>query len=563
MILLQTSRFVEKKGVDLSIRAFADVRRRLPRAELWLVGDGPLRAELESLAVDLDVSDAVRFMGALSHARYRELLVDVDLCLQPSRTTSDGDTEGGAPTLLEMQASGIPVVSTRHADIPSVVPFDDALAAEEDVAGIAAAIVRLAEEADTAWLRRAEVGRRYVENEHDARKISQLVERHYDEALQQPAFRSARLDSVEAVDDRKNITQKLPRLRATANRRRGHRRGGRLASLGLDWHGPQGAPLRAATRGLSPRSSRPMRLSCTAALMLGMKVLGIQPGDEVIVPSMTFVASANAVVHAGGIPVLVDSEPGTCLIDLDAVEAAITDQTRAIMPVHFAGRPVDMDRLNALRDRHGLLVIEDAAHAIGTEWRGTRIGGHGNLAAYSFYVTKNLTTGEGGALSTTDQNIAEEVERLALHGLSLGAWQRFSDSGFKHYEVDEPGFKFNMMDLQAALGLHQLPRLDRWIEERARLWHRYDELLADLPLETPPLPAADSVHSRHLYYVLVSPDAPISRDTLVERLVEHRIGTGVHYRAVHLHRYYRERFDIDPASLPVSTDISNRTLSAP
>ena len=169
--------------------------------------------------------------------------------------------------------------------------------------------------------------------------------------------------------------------------------------------------------------------SCTAALMLALKTLGIGPGDEVIVPSMTFIASANAVEHVGATPVFVDSEPGTGLLDLGAAEAAITPRTRAIMPVHLAGRAVDMDALDAIRDRHGLLVVEDAAHAIGAEWKGIRIGGHGNLTAYSFYVTKNITTIEGGALATTDSEIAARVERLALHGLSLGAWQRFSDAG--------------------------------------------------------------------------------------------------------------------------------------
>jgi dTDP-4-amino-4,6-dideoxygalactose transaminase len=303
--------------------------------------------------------------------------------------------------------------------------------------------------------------------------------------------------------------------------------------------------------------------SCTAALILGMRAMGVGPGDEVILPSMTFVASANAVVHAGATPVLVDSEPGTGLIDLDAAEAAITPRTKALMPVHFAGRPVDMDRVNAIRDKHGLLVIEDAAHAIGTAWRGTKIGGHGNLTAYSFYVTKNITTGEGGALATEDPNVAAEVERLALHGLSLGAWQRFSDSGFKHYEVDEPGFKFNMMDIQAALGIHQLPRLDAWIDQRSDVWERYDELLAGLPVETPAPPEGDMRHARHLYQVLVTQDAGVSRDEVLGRMTAHGVGTGVHYRGVHLHPYYRDRYRIDAAELPVATDISDRTLSLP
>lgn len=303
--------------------------------------------------------------------------------------------------------------------------------------------------------------------------------------------------------------------------------------------------------------------SCTAALVLGMKALGVGPGDEVIVPSMTFVASANAVEHTGATPVLVDCEPLTGLLDLDAAEAAITERTRAIMPVHMAGRPLDMERMCGLRDRHGLLVVEDAAHALGAEWAGTRIGSHGNLTAYSFYVTKNLTTIEGGALATDDIEVAQEVERLALHGLSLGAWQRFSDAGFKHYEVVEPGFKFNMTDVQAALGLHQLPRLDGWIEDRERIWARYDELLQGLPLELPPPADPGSRHARHLYQVLVEPHATLTRDELLDHLHRERIGTGVHYRGVHLHPYYRDRYGIEPSSLPVASDISERTLSLP
>ncbi|MDQ6806310.1 MAG: DegT/DnrJ/EryC1/StrS aminotransferase family protein [Actinomycetota bacterium] len=303
--------------------------------------------------------------------------------------------------------------------------------------------------------------------------------------------------------------------------------------------------------------------SCTAALMLALRVLGIGPGDEVLVPTMTFVASANAVEHVGATPVLIDAEPGTGLIDLDAAQEAIGPATRAIMPVHLAGRPIDLDRLNALRDRHGIAVIEDAAHAIGAEWRGRRIGAYGNVTAYSFYVTKNMTTVEGGALATEDPEIAARVERLALHGLSLGAWARFSDQGFRHYEVVEPGFKYNMTDVQAALGLHQLPRLDAWIDRRAELWERYDAQLGDLPLATPSAPPEGTRHARHLYQVLLDPDAGLTRDELLDGLSGRLIGSGVHYRGVHLHPYYRDRYDLSPDRFPVATGISERTLSLP
>ncbi len=303
--------------------------------------------------------------------------------------------------------------------------------------------------------------------------------------------------------------------------------------------------------------------SCTGALILAMRVLGIGPGDEVIVPTMTFVASANAVEHAGATPILVDCRPGTGLIDLDGAEAAITPRTKAIMPVHLGGRPVDEDRLAALCEEHGIVAVEDAAHALGAEWRGRRIGAHGNLTAFSFYVTKNITTIEGGALATDDPGVAERVERLGLHGLSAGAWQRYSDPGFRHYEAVEPGFKFNMTDVQAAIGLHQLPRLDAWIERRRELGRRYDRLLSNLPLETPPPEDPESRHAWHLYSVLVRPDAELDRDGVLDALAERGIGAGVHYRAVHLHPYYRQRYGIDPATLPVATDMSARTLSLP
>jgi dTDP-4-amino-4,6-dideoxygalactose transaminase len=208
-------------------------------------------------------------------------------------------------------------------------------------------------------------------------------------------------------------------------------------------------------------------------------------------------------------------------------------------------------------------VIEDAAHAIGARWQGRLIGGFGNLTAYSFYVTKNITTIEGGALVTDDLALAEAVERLALHGLSLGAWQRFSDHGFRHYEVSQPGFKYNMTDVQAALGLHQLPRLEGWIEARATLWRKYDELLEGLPLLTPAPTEPESTHARHLYQILLEPEAPLSRDELLDELVRLGIGTGVHYRGVHLHPYYRDKYNLVPEQFPAATAISERTLSLP
>jgi len=303
--------------------------------------------------------------------------------------------------------------------------------------------------------------------------------------------------------------------------------------------------------------------SCTAALWLALRTLGIGPGDEVLVPAMTFAASANVVEHVGARPVLVDSEPDTGLMDLDAAEAAIGPRTAAIMPVHLAGRPIDLDRVAAIRERHGIAVVEDAAHALGAQWRGRRIGGHGNLTAFSFYVTKNLTTIEGGALATDSAQTAERVERLALHGLSAGAWERYTDRGFRHYEVVEPGFKFNMTDVQAALGLHQLPFLDAWIARRSEQFDRYDAALAGLPLAIPPPERPGTVHARHLYSLLLDETARLSRDHLLDALATRRIGAGVHYRGVHLHPYYRDRYGLRPEHFPRASDISARTFSVP
>jgi dTDP-4-amino-4,6-dideoxygalactose transaminase len=303
--------------------------------------------------------------------------------------------------------------------------------------------------------------------------------------------------------------------------------------------------------------------SCSAALLLVLKASGIGPGDEVLVPTMTFVATANAVELAGATPVLVDCEPGTGLIDLELAEAAITERTRALIVVHLAGAPLDMDRVNALRDRHSVLVLEDAAHALGARWAQRPVGAHGNPTAFSFYATKNITTAEGGAIATGDDALVERIERLSLHGLSSGAWSRFSDEGFKHYEVEEPGYKANMTDLHAALGIHQLPRLDEWVDGRAEVWGRYDDLLDGLPLRLPSAAAPPARHARHLYRVELEPGAPLARDQLLHALDERGVGTGVHYRAVHLQPYYRRTYGLQAAQFPVASAMSERTLSLP
>ncbi len=304
--------------------------------------------------------------------------------------------------------------------------------------------------------------------------------------------------------------------------------------------------------------------SCTAGLHLAMIALGVKPGDEVIVPSMTFVATANSVIHVGATPVLVDCEPGTMLIDIKAVERAITDKTRVIVPVHFAGRPADMTALLALARPRGIKVLEDAAHAIETIHQGQKVGRIADCTAFSFYVTKNVITGEGGMVTTEDEELASWIKVAGLHGMSKDAWKRYSDEGYRHYEVVYPGFKYNMMDLQASLGLHQLARVEENWETRRLLWQRYLDELKDLPLDLPPPVRAGDRHAYHLFIVEVQTEKlNRTRDQVMMALHRENIGTGIHYRAVHVHPYYRERFGLTGADLPVSDRISERTLSLP
>lgn len=304
--------------------------------------------------------------------------------------------------------------------------------------------------------------------------------------------------------------------------------------------------------------------SCTAGMHLSLLVAGIGPGDEVITTPMTFVSTVNAIIHCGATPVLVDCERETGLIDTERIEEAITSRTRAIMPVHLYGRPCNMDAIMGLAERHNLLVIEDAAHAIETDYRGRKVGNIGHLTCFSFYVTKNVVTGEGGMVTTNNAAFAERIKIYALHGMTKDAWKRYSDEGYKHYQVIFPGYKYNMMDLQAAIGLHQLSRVERWLRRRNEIWQHYNESFADLPLGLPAPDEPDTVHARHLYTLLIDRErCGLNRDEFMERLYERNIGTGVHFIGVHLHPYYRDRFGFQPEDLPNATWISERTVSLP
>ncbi len=304
--------------------------------------------------------------------------------------------------------------------------------------------------------------------------------------------------------------------------------------------------------------------SCTAALHLSMLVAGLGEGDEVITTPMTFAATANAILHTGATPVLVDCDRGTQLIDPQRVADAVTSRTRAILPVHLAGRICDLDAIHEIARRRDLVVIEDAAHALEGAWRGRKVGNVSQLTCFSFYVTKNLTTGEGGMVTTNDPDLAAKIKMYGLHGLSRDAWKRFSDEGYRHYQVHFPGFKYNMMDVQAAIGIHQLPRVEQWLARRTQIWALYDEAFAGLPVERPAPAEPDTVHARHLYTLMVDARrCGISRDELMAALHQRGIGTGVHYVGVHLHPYYRERFGYRPEDFPNATWISERTVSLP
>lgn len=305
--------------------------------------------------------------------------------------------------------------------------------------------------------------------------------------------------------------------------------------------------------------------SATAGLHLALAALELQPGDEVITSPMTFAATLNTIVLTGGTPVLVDVELDTYNMDATLLAKAITKRTRAIMPVHFAGLPVDLDPLYALAQQHGLRVIEDAAHAIGTEYKGQRIGAFGDIQVFSFHPNKNMTTGEGGCVVTRDDKLAEQVALLRFHGMDREAWNRFGKTGSPHYEIITPGYKYNMMDIQAALGLHQLPALEGFIQRRTELAQRYQKLLAGWPQwSLPRAPKYAHRHAWHLYAPLINPAvAGMDRDAFMEGMKARNIGTGLHYRAVHLYPYYRERFGFKLGDFPQAESISDRIVSLP
>lgn len=303
--------------------------------------------------------------------------------------------------------------------------------------------------------------------------------------------------------------------------------------------------------------------SCTAALHVALATAGIGPGDEVITTPMTFAASVNVIEHVGARPVLVDVEPDTLNLDPAQVERAITPRTRAIIAVHYAGHPADLDPLRELARIHDLLLLEDAAHAVPAKYKGEWIGSGPNPVAFSFYATKNLTTAEGGML-TGSAAFLEEARVIALHGMSRGAWNRYDKGGSWFYEILAPGFKYNMTDLQAAIGLVQLRRLEEFQARRREVVTAYDTAFSELDALELPVERTDVESAWHLYVLRLRPDAlTIGRDQFITELAERNIGTSVHFIPIHLHPYYRDKYGWVPSDFPVAYGNYARALSLP
>ncbi|MCL5807390.1 MAG: aminotransferase class I/II-fold pyridoxal phosphate-dependent enzyme [Deltaproteobacteria bacterium] len=300
-------------------------------------------------------------------------------------------------------------------------------------------------------------------------------------------------------------------------------------------------------------------VSATAGMHLVLMSLGITEGDEVITPSMTFASTINMITLLGAKPVFVDVHYDSLNINADSIEAAITARTRAIIPVHFAGAPADMMQIMKIADRHHITVIEDAAHAVGTYYRGTHVGGLGGIAVFSFHPLKNITTGEGGMITHDDDNLEKKLRTLRFHGIERDAWKRYGKGGNPEYDIEEPGYKYNLTDIQVALGIAQLDRLEEFNRRRSELVDIYRKGLGHLDgLELPGDPPYRHTHSRHLFVVKI---LAMERSEFMERLSDYNIGYGLHFPACHLLKYVKNRFGL--TSLPETERAAGKILSLP
>jgi dTDP-4-amino-4,6-dideoxygalactose transaminase len=304
--------------------------------------------------------------------------------------------------------------------------------------------------------------------------------------------------------------------------------------------------------------------SGTAALHLALDAIGIKEGDDVIVPTLTFAATAEVVIYFKAKPVLVDCRPDTLNLDPDQIEKAITPRTKAIIPVHLAGQSCDMDRIIELARHHNLKVIEDAAHALPAAYHGKNVGTIGDITCFSFYATKTITTGEGGMATTENPDWARRMRMMSLHGISLDAWDRYTDKGSWYYEIIHPGYKYNLTDVAAALGIEQLKRCDRFWEARRRIAGHYHEAFADLPEIRVPACMPDIQHAWHLYIIQLNNDRlRINRQDFIKALKSENIGTSVHFIPLHLHPFYRDGFGYAPADFPQASAAFERIISLP
>ena len=305
--------------------------------------------------------------------------------------------------------------------------------------------------------------------------------------------------------------------------------------------------------------------SATAGLHLALEALGIGPGDEVIAPTLTFTATVEVVRYLGADPVLVDVDPVTLNIDPERIRAAITPRTKAIMPVHYGGLACDMDAILAIAREHGLKVVEDAAHALPTTWKGELVGQlASDVTVFSFYANKTITTGEGGMAVTRDPKLAARMRVMRLHGMNRDAFDRFtSKTPAWYYEVIAPGFKYNMTDIAAAMGVEQLARLPGFVRRRQYLAARYHQQLAALPLILPANAPAGDTHAWHLYVIRLKEDAKIGRDEVIQALSNLGIGSSVHYVPLHRHPYWRDRYQLTPGMFPQADIAYQAMISIP
>jgi len=304
--------------------------------------------------------------------------------------------------------------------------------------------------------------------------------------------------------------------------------------------------------------------SATAALHIALIAGGVKPGDEVITTPITFAATANTIIHVGATPVFVDVDPETFCIDANKIEEKITDKTTAIVPVHYTGHACDMDKIRAIAEKYDLFVSEDAAHAIDTFYKGDLIGKKGDCASFSFYATKNICTGEGGMLTTNSEDIAEKARVMSTHGMSKAAWNRYGKGGAWRYDIEYPGHKYNMFDIQAALAKTQMNKLSAMQDRRKEIVKKYEEGFSTLDGIKLPPEADYTTHSWHLYVVRLELDKlTIDRDKFIELMGEANIGTSVHFIPVHLMSYYRENFGYKEGNFPVAESYFDTILSLP